>query len=227
MSERARAERSRGAGRRTRTERSSFPPVWWIVGTAVIVLLGLLYFGVIGPYDQRASDPGRTGSTAERPADPRITLLAGQRAPDFSLPATDGRSVRLSELQANGNVLLYFQEGAMCPPCWQQMRDLKRDGEKLRALNVQLVTITVDPLSVLTQTASREQVSDMILLSDAGLAVSKTYQMLYTGMMNGATPGHSFVLIDRQGKILWRRDFREMYVPDPMILDPVAKALGK
>lgn len=115
----------------------------------------------------------------------------------------------------------------MCPPCWQQLRDLKRDGAKLQALNVQLVTITVDSIDLLKQTTAREQVSDMVVLSDTNLAVSKTYQMLYTGMMGGATPGHSFALIDTQGKILWRRDFKEMYVTDATILDPVAKALGR
>lgn len=157
----------------------------------------------------------------------RITLIAGQTAPDFTLSSVDGGVVRLSEQRGKTNVLLYFQEGIMCPPCWQQMRDLKRHADKLAALNTSLVTITVDPVDQLKATVPREQVEGMTLLSDKETKVSASYQMLYTGMMKGKTPGHSFVLVDTQGKILWRRDFKEMYVPDPTILDPVAKALGK
>ncbi|MDQ2911928.1 MAG: redoxin domain-containing protein [Chloroflexota bacterium] len=192
--------------------------LWPFVLGGVILLAGVVYFGT------SRGQQANTGSAD----DPRITLLAGQTAPDFSLPRVDG-SGNWSPSSARGvsNVLLYFQEGSMCPPCWQQMRDLKRDRDKLEALNVQLVTITVDPIDLLKQTAAREQVADMLLLADTNLAVSKTYQMLYTGMMNGTTPGHSFMLIDTQGKIIWRRDFKEMYVPDPSILDPVARALGK
>lgn len=206
---------------------------WWVGGLVVLAVIATLYFRGSQPVansSQGTTTAGTTnaGSTGKSQDDPRINLIAGQIAPDFSLPRVDGGGTwSLSGSRGTANVLLYFQEGSMCPPCWQQMRDLKRDGAKLQALNVQLVTITVDPIDVLKQTTAREQVTDLVVLTDTNLAVSRTYQMLYTGMMGGTTPGHSFVLIDPQGKILWRRDFKEMYVNDATILDPVAKALGK
>ena len=190
----------------------------WIVVGLVLVVAAALYFGT-----SRPSVPSAAASSD----DPRITLVAGQSAPDFTLPSTDGPSVHLSELRAGGNVLLYFQEGIMCPPCWQQMRDLKRDGARLQALNTTLVTITVDPLDQLKANVAREQVEGVTLLWDKDAAVARTYQALYVSMHPGQRPGHTFVLVGMDGKILWRRDFQEMYVPDPTILDPVAKALGK
>lgn len=204
---------------------------WWVGGLVVLAVIATLYFSGFqlstGSAESTSKGQG-TNSGGKSQDDPRINLIAGQIAPDFSLPRVDGGGTwSLSGSRGTSNVLLYFQEGSMCPPCWQQLRDLKRDGARLQALNVQLVTITVDPIDVLKQTTAREQVSDMVVLTDTNLAVSKTYQMLYTGMMGGTTPGHSFVLIDPQGKILWRRDFKEMYVSDATILDPVAKALGK
>lgn len=218
----------RAADRRPRAHRGRRRPIgWWIAGLVAVVGIGFFYFGAVRSYDPSVGSVG-SAPAGERPADPRITLLIGQTAPDFILPSAGSEGmVSLAALRASGNVLLYFQEGIMCPPCWQQMRDFKRDGEKLSALGVRLVTITVDPIDQLRATIPREQIEGMTLLVDTDLRVSRTYQMLYTGMMGGTRPGHSFVLVGKDGKILWRRDFKEMYVPNEQVLEPVAKALGR
>lgn len=219
----------RAADRRPRAGRGHRRPIgWWIAGLVAVVGIGFFYFGAVRPYDSSTDAPVAPATGGERPADPRITLLTGQAAPDFILPSAGSEGMMsLAALRASGNVLLYFQEGIMCPPCWQQMRDFKRDGEKLSALGVRLVTITVDPIDQLRATIPREQIEGMTLLVDTDLRVSRTYQMLYTGMMGGTRPGHSFVLVGKDGKILWRRDFKEMYVPNEQVLEPVAKALGR
>jgi len=193
----------------------------WLWLTGVVALAVLAY---VGPLRNQASPSASSPASAD---DARITLVAGTSAPDFTLPSTDGRSVRLVDLRTGGSVLLYFEEGIMCPPCWQQMRDLKRDTARLDALNTTLVTITVDPLEQLKANVTREQVEGMTLLWDKDAAVARSYQALYVSMHPGSRPGHTFILVGTDGKILWRRDFQEMYVPDPTILDPVAKALGR
>lgn len=185
-----------------------------VAGAVAFVALGYLYF--------TATPAART---AGRSADPRITLLAGQPAPDFVLPTTSGQPVSLAEYRAGRSVLLYFQEGVMCPPCWQQMRELRADQAKLDALDVALLTIAVDPPQMLAEMAARERVADMPLLYDEGARVSHQYQATYVSMHPGERPGHTFVLIDADGMIRWREDFREMYVPDARILGPVQQAL--
>lgn len=225
MNEDARERTRRREQRRGRTSQKRSRPLWpWVAGGA-LVLVALAYFGPIRAYDPKAA--GGPASNAASTDDPRITLVAGAQAPDFTLSSVDGGVVRLSEQRGKTNVLLYFQEGIMCPPCWQQMRDLKRDADKLAALNIALITITVDPLDQLKATVPREQIEGMILLYDKDAAVARSYQALFVSMHPGQRPGHTFILVGTDGKILWRRDFREMYVPNPMILDPVAKALGK
>lgn len=194
---------------------------------AGLAVLGAVYFGVIG-VGPSSGGAGSSGTpAADRPADPRITLVAGHTAPDFALPNAEGGTVRLSDLTARSSVLLFFQEGIMCPPCWQQMRDLRRDADKLAALNVQLVTITVDPIDQLRDSIRREQVEGMTLLADQGARISKQYQMTFVSMHPSERPGHGFMLVGSDRTILWRRDFREMHVPDEQILEPVAQALAK
>ena len=188
------------------------------------VLLALLYLGPIRGYTSTSSDAPGSSAKAD---DPRIKLVAGQMAPDFSLPDVKGTTFRLSEARANGNVLLFFHEGIACPPCFQQMRDLQREDAKLRALETSLVSIAADPLNDLKAASTRESVVGMPLLSDSSLSTSRMYEALYVSMHPGMVPGHTFILVDRSGKVLWRRDYREMYVPVEQVLSAVAKGLGR
>ena len=188
------------------------------------VLLALLYFGPIRDYNSTSSDASAPSAKA---ADPRIKLVAGQVAPDFSLPDVNGTTFRLDEARAKGNTLLFFQEGIQCPACFQQMRDLQREAATLRALETSLVTITSDSLNDLKAASVRESVVGMPLLSDGDLSASRAYDALVVSMHPGQLPGHTFILVDRSGKVLWRRDYQEMYVPVDQVLSAVAKGLGR
>jgi peroxiredoxin len=43
-------------------------------------------------------------------------------------------------------VLLYFQEGLSCQPCWDQINDLEQNEAALQAAGVNaVVSITTDP----------------------------------------------------------------------------------
>lgn len=46
--------------------------------------------------------------TAQTPAPPSSTLKVGDMAPDFTMPATDGKKVTLSEFRGKKNVVLAF-----------------------------------------------------------------------------------------------------------------------
>lgn len=189
-----------------------------------LVLIALLYYGPIRGYSSTSSDAPAPAAKAE---DSRIGLVAGRVAPDFSLPDVNGSTFRLDEARANGNTLLFFQEGIQCPACFQQMRDLRREDAKLQELQTSLVTITSDSISELKAASVREGVVGMPLLSDSKLSASRAYDALVVSMHPGQLPGHTFILVDRNGKILWRRDYQEMYVPVDQVLAAVAKGLGR
>jgi len=103
--------------------------------------------------------------------------------------------------------------------------DLQGDLEKFAALDVQVVAITTDPLDSLREAGDENQISKLPMLSDSSGEVSKAYDVLGRGM-HSDKPGHTFVLIDKEGLIRWRKDYSEMYVPNEDLLEAVRNALA-
>lgn len=159
-----------------------------------------------------------------------LRLGVGSAAPDFSLPDVAGGTFRLSDYRGKSSVLLFFNEGLACQPCLAQMRDLDQLSSQLTSMNILVVSITGDQLQLLTDWVRSSGPRYGFVLSDKGLAVSKMYDMLGAdvSMMPGTAPGHTFVLINKAGVIVWRQDYGpyNMYVPNDQIIAAVRKALG-
>ena len=67
------------------------------------------------------------GGVAEiKAAGVALGLVVGDQAPDFTLLDAVGESVTLSELLANGPVVLTFYRGEWCPYCNVQLRHLEQ-----------------------------------------------------------------------------------------------------
>jgi peroxiredoxin len=155
----------------------------------------------------------------------------GEQAPPMSLRSTAGGTFDLTKARTNGPVLLYFQEGLTCQPCWDQIKAIQNDAAKYRNLGIkQIVSITSDPLDQIAQKAKDDGLR-IPILSDPGLAVSKTYNANAYGMMGTSRDGHTFVLVDKNGSIRWRADYGgpphyTMFVDDTKLLAQIAKATG-
>lgn len=155
----------------------------------------------------------------------------GDVAPAVDLDSTDGGTFRLADSLGKERVLLFFQEGLTCQPCWDQIVALQRDAAELRALGIeQIVSITTDPLELVAQKA-RDEGIELPVLSDPTGAVSDTYGARGYGMMGGERNGHTFVLVGEDGKIVWRADYGGepnffMFIPDEVILSELRSALG-
>lgn len=153
----------------------------------------------------------------------------GADAPPIQLPSAQGGSFDLASIRGN-TVLLYFQEGLMCQPCWDQVTDIERQWSKFRALGIdQIVTITTDPLDGLKVKVADERIATPVL-SDSRRTVSDTYDTTSYGMMGDNFNGHSFIVVGPDGKIRWRADYggppnHHMYVAVRDLVGDMRKGL--
>ena len=192
--------------------------------TLAVVALGAIF--LVNSLDGSGkAKQGKAGEFAFEVGDPG----PGEKAPPIILPSTDGRTFDLAS-QRGKTVLLYFQEGLMCQPCFDQIKDIERDMAPLRALGIdRIVSITTDPLDQLQVKVNDDGISTPVL-SDPDLAVSKDYSANQYGMMGTSRDGHSFIVVGPDGRIRWRADYGgppnfTMYVPPSNLVADIRDGL--
>jgi peroxiredoxin len=154
------------------------------------------------------------GLWSARPTD----STAAVQAPRFTLKTTAGATVSLSDYRGK-TVILYFNEGAGCGACTQQMASIEKNPGFAEA------GITVLPIVMNTRAQIQPDLDSMgvktpYLLDDG--TVSKAYDVLGKGM-HANLPGHGFVLIDGNGIERWQAEYPSMWL-DPATLLQTAKS---
>ena len=98
----------------------------------------------------------------------------------------------------------------------QQVVDLQNSAE-LRALDVVVLSIAFDTPAEQAQGAAESGIT-IPMLSDGAGTVSQAYGVLEWAVASGE-PGHTFVLVDKDGEVVWVQDYGSpenrgvMYVP--------------
>jgi peroxiredoxin len=206
---------AKGAPPRGRSART--PLVLITVAVALVATVALYATFRTGRHTATAAGQYQVGSPGP-----------GQPAPRVSLPATTGSQIDLGAYKGK-TVLLYFQEGLGCEPCWTQMRDLEKSAGQVRAAGIdQILSITTAPVNLLKQKVSDEGLHTPVL-SDTSLTVSRSYHATDYGMMGNMSDGHTFVLVGPDGVIRWRGDYGgaphyTMYVPVTTLLTDLRSA---
>ena len=96
-------------------------------------------------------------------------------APDFSLTADDGSTLRLTDLLARGrNVIVYFYPAAMTPGCTAEACDFRDNLNRLTAAGYEVVGISKDEPSTLARFRERDHLT-FPLLSDPDCTVHRAY----------------------------------------------------
>lgn len=224
---------------RSQTKRQSASrPLTKIAGYLVVAVLALaaIYAIASRPGGQPAADPmmGDRAGGGAAPTDSRFPFQVGTpgpgaAAPSFALGSTDGTTFDLAA-QRGQTVMLYFQEGLGCQPCWDQMKAIEQTGMLADVGVDKLVSITTQPLDLLRQKVNDEGIGTPVL-ADPDLAVSAMYEANKYGMMGDGMDGHSFILIDPKGQVLWRADYGgapnySMFIPVEVLRADIEKGLA-
>ena len=104
-------------------------------------------------------------------------LKVGERAPDFSLPATKG-DVSLSKALRAGPVVLTFYRGGWCPYCNIALQHLQRSLPEIRAQGAQLIAVSPQLPDGSLSTAEKNGL-EFEVLSDVGNEVARTYNLVF------------------------------------------------
>jgi peroxiredoxin Q/BCP len=108
-------------------------------------------------------------------------IKPGDRAPDFELDDDQGRPTKLSDLLAEGPVVLYFYPKAMTPGCTKESCHFRDLGPEFAALGAQRIGISGDPVGKLTEFSTKHEF-DFPLLSDPGRQVAEQYGVRRFGL---------------------------------------------
>jgi peroxiredoxin Q/BCP len=116
-------------------------------------------------------------------------LKVGDPAPDFSLPATDGKTYKLSDFKGKQAVVIAWFPRAFTQGCTIECKSLADNGDKIRKFDVAYFMASVDQLEEnikfakatsvkLGETVVQKNEADFPLLSDPSKATATAYGVL-------------------------------------------------
>jgi peroxiredoxin Q/BCP len=131
-----------------------------------------------------------------------MSLTIGDKAPDFTMPATGGRTVSLKELKGKPFVL-YFYPRADTPGCTKEACAFQEGLPDFSKLGVTIIGVSKDSMKALEKFAEKYGLA-FPLASDPEIKVIDSYgawgeKSLYGKKYMGIE--RSTVLVDAKGKI--------------------------
>jgi len=165
-------------------------------------------------------DPGQL-----KPIDSQLKVQAGDLAPDFTLPAVSGQSVRLSQYRGLKNVVLSFVPAAWTPVCSGQWPGYNLVRELFDANDTVILGITVDNIPTLHAWTREMGGLWFEVLSDFWPhgAVADAYGVL----RSDGTAERALIFIDKEGVISQAMVFDINLRPDLKMCVEEVEKLGR
>ncbi len=124
-------------------------------------------------------------------------VQAGDKAPDFTLPAQSGEAVRLSDRLGERVVVLYFYPRDDTRGCTAEACAFRDSHEVFADAGAEVIGVSSDSVGRHAAFAGRHELP-FTLLSDQGGTVRRLYGV---PAVLGLLPGRVTYVIDRQGTV--------------------------
>lgn len=148
------------------------------------------------------AEQGRAPTTKGWTVTDTVRLEAGDKAPAFSLPDADGKTVKLSDFKGR-KVIVYFYPAASTPGCTKQACDFRDSLTQLNGAGIDVVGISPDKPEKLAKFRDAEKLT-FPLLSDPDRTVLTAWGTFGEKKMYGKTVQgviRSTFLVDEKGNI--------------------------
>ena len=126
-------------------------------------------------------------------AEPKV----GDKAPDFKLQGSDGKTYTLDQFKGKSAVVLAWFPKAFTGGCTKECKSVKAHGKLIRDYNVAYFTASTDTADYNKKFAEALEL-DYPILSDPGKSVAQAYGVVHEGR---AVPERWTFYIDKDGII--------------------------
>ncbi len=154
-----------------------------------------------------------------------LNSLIGKPMPDVKLADKDGKIYSAVDFKGK-NTVLFFNEGLMCyPACWNQMVSFGSDP-RFNSDKIQAISIVVDSAKD-WQTAidKMPELAKATTMFDTDASTSRQLGMLTTtsSMHRGSLPGHTYVVIDKEGIVRYVFDDPNMAIANDALFTKIGE----
>ena len=175
--------------------------------------------------NQTASTDDHHGGSPMAANSDQLNALVGKPMPDIELKDKDGKTYTAADLKGR-NIVLFFNEGLMCyPACWNQIASFGSD-ERFNSGDIQAISVVVDSANDWkTAIAKMPQLAKANTMFDTGASASRQLGMLTTAssMHRGSLPGHTYVVIDKEGIVRYVFDDPNMAMANDMLFGKIGE----
>ena len=175
--------------------------------------------------NQTASTDDHHGGSPMAANSDQLNALVGKPMPDIELKDKDGKTYTAADLKGR-NIVLFFNEGLMCyPACWNQIASFGSD-ERFNSGDIQAISVVVDSANDWkTAIAKMPQLAKANTMFDTGASTSRQLGMLTTAssMHRGSLPGHTYVVIDKEGIVRYVFDDPNMAMANDMLFGKIGE----
>ncbi len=203
-----------------------------ILSTAIIIALSVVVLAMgyflfkSSPQSQNLATAGvdnMHGASAGAPTSEQLNSLVGNPMPDIQLSDKDGKIYTAADFKGK-NTVLFFNEGLMCyPACWNQIASFGSD-ERFNSAQIQAISVVVDSAKDWkTAIAKMPQLAKATTMFDTNASASGRLGLLTTAssMHRGSLPGHTYVLVDKDGLVRYVFDDPNMAIANDMLFNKI------
>jgi peroxiredoxin len=184
-------------------------------------------FGFAGDWRVPRKQPADVG---ERPSLDSLGPFRWHPSPaaDWSLPAADGRTIRLKDFAEKGRpVVVLFYLGHGCVQCTQQLHRFAPETKRFADAGIDLVAVSTDTVADLSKSLSSAKLDGPFpfpLVSDAGLGAFRA-----AGAFDDfeKIPLHGAFLVDARGDVRWQDVSAQPFTDTAFLLAEAKRLLAQ